>query len=328
MNTSKFIEEVLALLGENYAEMSHEERLAALRQDADLRRRFASHFVFKEMLKKSNITPPLAANGGPHLDDEALGLFLSIGLEPYEDEKLKAHVRECSVCFLRMAKMQKVLHAYASQPLTQPPADLIAEAKQLMIPPAGLVTKAKRLAGRRATGIGQRIKIAWEKIKDGFDQLPVLDFDKTKAWFGQHPILGSIPAVAVAAVVLLLLLWPKPPVKNFSLDNQLVISTSGPFGFVSETEVVKYEGMNVGMSEDGNHLIFTWPEIPSASFYEIALIAGEEKSKITPRGGLLETSYALPKQKVTVGVEYIWELSGKLTDGRWFVTRAKFVCRI
>ncbi|MGH7595313.1 MAG: hypothetical protein ACREOI_03130 [bacterium] len=325
MNTNKFIEEVLALLGGNYAKMSHEERLAALRQDADLRRRFASHFIFKEMLKKSNITP--AVNGSSHIDDERLGLFLSIGLDSNEAEMLKAHMRECSVCFLRMARMQKVLHAYASQPLAQAPADLVGKAKQLVVPPVELVAKAKQLAGRQATGVGQLIKHAWEKVKDGFAQLPSFDLGEVKAWLGAHPVLGSIPAIAVAAVVLLLLLLPKPPVKNFSLDYQLVISTSGPFGFVSETETVKYEGMAVGLSQDRNHLIFTWPEIPNASFYEIALIAGEEKSKITPHGGLLETSYAFPKQKVTAGVEYIWELSGKLTDGRWFVTRAKFVCR-
>jgi len=324
MNTSKFIEEVLALLGENYARMSHEERLAALRQDADLRRRFAAHFVFKEILKKSLMTPAPAVNGSSHIDDERLGLFLSIGLDSNEAEMLKAHVRECSACFLRMARVQKALHAYASQPFAQAPADLVAEAKQLVAPPVELVTKAKQLAGRQATGVGQLIEHAWEKVKDGFAQFPIFDPGEVKAWFNAHPVLGSIPAVAVAAVVLLLLLLPKPPVKNFSLDNQLVISTSGPFGFVSETETVKYEGMDVRLSEDGNHLIFTWPEIRNASFYEITLIAGEEKSKITPRGGLLETSYSFPKQNVTAGVEYVWELSGKMTDGRWFVARAGF----
>jgi hypothetical protein len=307
--------------------MSHEERLAALRQDADLRRRFASHFVFKEMLKKSSITPAAAVNGSPHVDDERLGLFLSIGLEPHEEKTIKAHVRECSACFLRMARMQKVLHAYASQPLAQTPADLVAEAKQLVAPPVELVAKAKQLAGRQATGVGQLIKHAWEKIKDRFAQLPIFDFGEVRAWLGEHPVLGSIPAVAVAAVVLWLLLLPKSPVENFSLDNQLLISTSGPFGFVSETETVKYEGMAVSLSQDGNNLIFSWPEIPNVSFYEITLVAGEAKNKITPHGGVLETSHSLPKQKVTAGVEYFWELSGKLKDGRRFVAKAKFVCR-
>jgi hypothetical protein len=272
-------------------------------------------------------------NENPHVDDMTLGVFLEIGLAPEDEALLKAHLRACAECFLRMATLQKAIHERASLRFEPTPVGLIEKAKQLLPTPEAFVAEAKQLPAPQPAGIRQSVTNALGKLKDWLIEFPDRVFAGLRDWLEAHLVLGHripiamLPAGALAVVVLLVLLWPKAAVENFALDSQLIISAPGPLGFVSESEVVKYKGMSVGLSEDGAHLIFKWPAVPNASFYEITLITNGEKRKITPLGGVSATNYALPKQEAKVKVEYVWELSGKLQDERGFVARAGFVCR-
>ena len=272
-------------------------------------------------------------NENPHVDDMTLGVFLEIGLAPDDEARLKTHLRACTECFLRMATLQKAIHERESLRFEPTPVDLIEKAKQLLPTPEAFVTEAKQLPAPQPAGIWQTVTNALGKLKDWFIEFPDRVIAGISGWLDAHLVLGHripiamLPAGALAILVLLMLLWPQAAVENFALDSQLIISAPGPLGFVSESEVVKYKGMSVDLSKDGAHLIFKWPAVPNASFYEITLITNGEKRMITPLGGVSATNYYFPKHEIQVKLEYIWELSGKLQDERGFVARAKFVCR-
>ena len=134
---------------------------------------------------------------------------------------------------------------------------------------------------------------------------------------------GVLATIAVG-IVLIFRLTIDFPLKNNALDSQLVISNIGPFGLMEDTNVLKYKGMFISLSEDKANLIFHWPKIQDSEFYEIHLVVISERTRITPFQGIQETSFKYDILNIIPTEEYFWELSGKLTNNRRFFSRAKF----
>ena len=252
------------------------------------------------------------ASASFHPNDETLGFFLHNALDNGTQASVKSHLQACPACFRRMARLQKAFNERDSIRFERTPENFVEKARQLMPTPATLVEEAKQLAAPRSAR----------------HQPSLLDFvEQLKSWVAPIPGWGYGLAGATAVAVILFLLLPAEPVENFSLDEQLVITTLGPMGFAGEREVVAYSGMSVRLSEDGEQLVFSWPAIAHAEFYEVTLILDEEKRRITPLGGIADTSCALPKLELQAGVRYQWELSGRMKDRRVFAAKAGFVMK-
>lgn len=309
MNENVYSETILALLAGNLPEAKRQELLAALREDEALRRGLTEHVAFKTMMQMSAIDPQANSAAGAHVDDETLGAFLETSLRADEAESVQSHLRACTDCFLRMAALSKTFAEREKLEMPPTPADFVAKAKQLLPAPEEVVAEAKHLPVAPAAGIGRAIAKLWKKIKQWLEPVP--------AW-------GYGLAGVAAAVILFMLFLPGSPVENFSLGNRLMIFDNGPLGFVNEGETVEYQGMSVALSEEGEQFIFTWPEIPEALFYEIALIEAGQRRTITPLGGAVENTFAFPTREVKPGVRYVWELSGRRKDQKNFMTKAGF----
>lgn len=309
MKAEMFSEEILAILEKSLPEAEKQKLLAALREDEALRRDLAEHVTFKTMMQMSAIEPAASSAAGAHVDDETLGAFCETRLAADEAESVRSHLRACNDCFLRMAALSKTFAERERLEMPPTPADFVAKAKQLLPAPEEVVAEAKHLPIAAPAGIGQAIAELWKKIKQWLEPVP--------AW-------GYGLAGVAAAVILFILFLPGSPVENFSLGNRLVIFDNGPLGFVNEGETIEYPGMSVVLSEDGEQLIFTWPKIPEALFYEITLIEAGQRRTITPLGGALENTFAFPKREVKPGVRYVWELSGKRKDQKNFMAKAGF----
>jgi hypothetical protein len=305
-------ETILALLAESLPEAERQTLLAALRKDEALRRELAGHVAFKTMMQMSAIEPAAGSAVGAHVDDETLGAFLETRLAADEAESVRSHLRACNDCFLRMAALSKAFAEKERLEMPPTPADFVAKAKQLLPAPEEVVAEAKDLPVAPPAGIGQAIAELWKKIKHWLEPVP--------AW-------GYGLAGVAAAVILFMLFLPGPPVENFSLGNRLVIFDNGPLGFVNEGETVEYSGMSVALSEEGEQLIFTWPEVPEALFYEITLIEAGQRRTITPLGGALENTFAFPTREVKPGARYVWELSGRRKDKKNFMAKAGFALK-
>lgn len=313
MKAELFSEEILAILEKSLPEAKRQELLAALREDEALRRDVAGHVAFKTMMQMSAFEPRANSAAGAHVDEETLGAFCETRLAAKEAESVRSHLRACTDCFLRMAALSKAFAERERLEMPPTPADFVAKAKQLLPAPEEVIAEAKHLAVAPLAGIGQAIARLWKKIKQWLEPIP--------AW-------GYGLAGVAVAVILFMLFLPGSPVENFSLGNRLVIFDNGPLGFVNEGETAEYSGMSVALSEDGEQLIFTWPEIPEALFYEITLIEAGQRKTITPLGGALENTFALPTREVKPGVRYVWELSGRRKDQKNFVAKAGFVLNL
>ncbi len=312
MKARAFSEEILAILERNLPEAKRQELLAALREDEALRRDLAEHLAFKTIMQMSAIEPQANSAAGAHVDDETLGAFLETRLAAEEAESVRSHLRACNGCILRMAALSKAFAEREKLEMPRTPAEFVAKAKQLLPAPEEVVAEAKHLSIAPPAGIGQAIAELWKKIKQWLEPVP--------AW-------GYGLAGVAAAVILFMLFLPESPVENFSLGNRLVIFDNGPLGFVNEGKTMEYQGMSVALSEEGEQLIFTWPKIPEALFYEITLIEDGQRRTITPLGGALENTFAFPAREVKPGVRYVWELSGRRKDQKNFMAKAGFMLK-
>lgn len=239
-----------------------------------------------------------------HIEDEKLAAFSRSYLEGGETERVQSHVKTCPDCMDKLIEIEKNFVELDSMQLQPTPEFLLAQGKNLQ------------------PGLPKGVN----SVKDYLNSL----IGRIKSRFAPPKVWRLAPlVVAAVALVLLLLNLPTSPVKNISMGDRLVITEMGPLGFVGEKEVRDYKGMNVSLSEDGKNLIFSWPEIEGAEYYEIFLIGEDGKEmRITPIEGVQDTSFEYEKEGVEVGKEFVWELRGKMGGDRSFEGKSKFLLTI
>jgi len=236
-----------------------------------------------------------------HLDDETLAAFVEKALETKRRERARQHLAACSHCFEQMARLRKSLSEREAMPRLSTPPDFVRKAKELV--PADEVSVPLR----------QRM---WDKIRS--IRLPELKW----RW------KLVIPAAAAVAMILVIFIFlNQPAIRNYAMGGQLRIAEIDPLGFVGESDSVTFKGMQVELSADEKNLIFTWPEVAGAKFYHLDLIVNGEKQRLTPLQGIQTTSFSYPLKGIQLNTKYVWEISGKLEDGRSFQARAEFEIR-
>jgi hypothetical protein len=327
MEKNKFIEGLLALWGEDMASDNGRARETTQREP-EIFRRLASRAIFREMMQHAESLTALSSTEEEslHVDDERLREFVDDKLSSEEAEPIKAHLRACIACFIRMARLQKKLKEDAELRHAKAPAGLAAKARFVDIPDSATMELPGRGSSRKEN-VWHTVRQFPQQFNSILAEVLVPISESMKTWFVAHPRFGFGAVGLVAAAILLMLLLPRAPIKNDPLSGQLVISDAGPLGFVNAQEVIDYPGMSVGLSTNGDSLIFSWPAIPNALAYEITLLEGGKDKKLPFRVKVEATNFSLPKAEFKVGVKYVWELSGKLRDGRVFVARAAFVRR-
>ena len=270
---------------------------------------FTDDYLIEDMRMKPYKTEPSALDQ-PHIDEETLAAFLEGLLTDDDAAKVKQHMRSCTACLLQMAALEKSIAARETIAFKKTPEAWVQQAVLRKPTPPAFIAFAKRLRIGATVGVGTFL---------------VAKFRALKTWLSQHPIIRvQMAAVALATAVLLMLLWPRSAVKNNPLEQQMVIAQPGPLGFTGESEKQPYHGMSVRLDDSKSHLVLSWPPVRDAQFYEIYLIENGQKKMITPLGGIVETTFRVPKEAIQPGQEYRWELRGLLEDGRAFVARAAF----
>ena len=262
----------------------------------------------------STIGPEYSEDRGAHLDDETIAAFVEDSVDTEMREQVQEHLQKCLRCFESVARLRKSLAERETQTFLSTPEEFLREAKRLAVRPEGALADALR---RTVQKVPEMISSA-SVLKQRLPRIGEI-------------ALGwriAIPTVTLAAAVLLVLvLRHMPTIQNYAMGDRLVISEMGPLGFAGKQEVRKYKGMRVLLREDEGKLIFTWPEVAGAEFYHVALILNGKDQRVTPPQGAKETTFAYPLPDMKMNTRYIWQISGKLSDGRSFRARAGFVWR-
>ncbi len=319
MKTPKNPAEILALWEGGLSRKKRKALLAVLNEDENLRRTLAGELAFEDMFRLASAGLSGEATENAHTSDEVLIPFVQGKLAADEAEEVRTHLRTCRECFVRMARLQRALKEREHAQFAAVPESLAQRGKQLVALPVEDEVVPENFGRRAASGV--------KTFASDLNQFLAVRMARLKEWWQANPKLIIIPAGAGLAIALLImLLLPKPVVENFT-ESRLIILDDGPLGFTAQSEVRRYEGMRVAVSEDGENLIFQWPAIPEAVSYEVLLIAGGKTVKRPLLNGAEGFSFALPKQEVELDVKYTWELRGKLKDGRAFVAKAGFVRR-
>jgi len=254
-----------------------------------------------------------------HPGDETMAAFVENSLNKKDREHIQKHLQECPECFENLACLRKSIKELEIIKFQPTPEELIAKAKELAIKPEGFSRKVY-------SWIIERLSEWSEKA---------VNIENAVSSLFRWKIAIPTFAVAAVAIMMILILQPSPPIKNYSMGNQLIISEMGLLGFVGEREVLEYSGMKVFLSEDEENIIFTWPAIAGAKFYHIDLIINEKRQRITPTLGIQDTSFSYPAQDIKLNTRYAWEILGKLEGcpegtpigGRNFQAKAGFVRR-
>jgi len=236
-----------------------------------------------------------------HLDDETLAAFVENALEAKRRKRVQQHLRACSHCFEHMARLRKSLSERETMPRLSTPPDFVRKAKELV--PADEVSVP-----------------IWQSMRDKIRSIRLPELE----WRWRL----VIPAAAAVAMILVIFIFlNQPAIRNYAMGSQLRIAEIDPLGFVGESDSVMFKGMQVELSADEKNLIFTWPEVADAKFYHLDLIVNDEKQRLTPLQGIDATSFSYPLESIQLNTKYVWEISGKLEDGRSFQARAGFETR-
>ena len=253
-----------------------------------------------------------------HIKEETMAAFVGNSLNAKKQLKVQKHLQNCNECFENMARLRKSLTVQNTLEFMPTPEDFIKEAKLLAVKQDGFMKKAFRKVSEK---IAEMIpsKSTWEEAFVGI-------WNAFSALLKWRVVIPALATVTVA--VLIAISWPLgSPIKNYSMGNQLIISETGPLGFVGEREVMEYKGMKVKLSDDGENIFFTWHKIAGAKFYHIDLIVDSEKQRITSPVGITETKFTYSSEDIKFEHNYEWEISGKLEDGRGFQAKERFVRR-
>lgn len=235
-----------------------------------------------------------------HIDEETLAAFVKNSLDGNERALVHKHLQQCPHCFVDMAMLRKSLTERGKIAFQPAPRRFIREAKALVAP----VPTSESV---------------WQKVWGKINTIPLPEFD----W--KYAILAPV-GVAIL-IVLFNLFQPKQTLENYSTGDLLIISKIDPLGFVGESDSVAYKGMKVELSEDEKNIIFTWPEVAGAKFYHLDLIVNGDRQRLTPPQGTQNVRFSYPLQQIQVKTKYVWEISGKLEDGRSFQARVSFIRR-
>jgi len=248
-----------------------------------------------EKMRKSKRHP--VARGFIHIDDEILAAFVENNLNERERRDVQMHLQQCPRCFENMAVLRKSLNQREALTFLPTPPDFVRQAKKLITS-----TTPSESIWRKASRIANTIYLPRGKWK----------------YF--------IPSgIAVAILLVLFIASQGPVIQNLSTGKYLTISKSYPLGFVGESEKIAYKNMWVKLSKDKENIIFSWPKVEGAKFYQIDLLVKGDRHRITPLLGNYENSYSFPLREIELNVKYMWQISGKLEDGRKFQARASFV---
>lgn len=246
------------------------------------------------------------------INDTTMSAFVEGTLDVRKRKRVQKHLQTCTECFENVARLRKSLAEREKLEFAPTPSEWAAEAKTLVVLKKGFLERVyDKLKSMVPT------KSFWAGVINSIENI----------LFGSRRWKVVTPVIIVAAVVLIFVFRPTSPIKNYSMGNQLIISETGPLGFVGEREVVKFEGMKVALSEDGKKLIFSWHDVEGAEFYHVYLILNGKKLRITPTLGINETSFSCQVQDIKLNIKYRWEITGKLEDGRGFEAKAGFVRR-
>lgn len=304
MNNKKPNREILSFLAGDLTDKGSGNYIASLQK---LKRSWRT-VSFEERQVESNNDPT-------HIDDQTLAGFVQGCLDSVEEMSVKRHLRACTPCLERMAQIQDSMAELEKMQFEATPTELMDQAKHLQPTPANLMAAAKRLEVPESSSVFAVLKQIPQRIKNWFD----ISLD----WR-----LGAAVGLAAATVLFIIFKVTSPAVKNISLGDRLVITDMGALGFATQQEVIDYPGMSVALSEDENSLVFTWPAVRDAVFYEIHLVpAGGTEKRLTPFAGVRGTRFLLAKREVEADTQYTWKLSGKLKDGRAFLAQAQFVLK-
>jgi len=286
--------------------------MTQLKSDPSLRNQLKTHFIFKEMFRQVPTTPTEEETPGTHPSPETLAAFLTDNLSQPERNAVQEHLQKCPACAANLMRVNTALDTEESLPLPATPPDLL-----------DLALEQKSVAVNWAGKLKQFMVTLNQIIVETPRR-------KMKSWFTPFRPWKVVLPVTVVALILVFILFKLPsssPLQNDPLRSELIIKSgpSGPLGFVGQRTVMKYEGMHVSLSRDHQHLIFKWPAVPNTQFYDVNFILEDERQRLTPLTGIRETRFRYPIANIQLKKQYIWEISGKLADGRTFHARAAFV---
>ncbi|MBN2010929.1 hypothetical protein JW960_16390 [candidate division KSB1 bacterium] len=240
-----------------------------------------------------------------HPDEEILVAYIESTLRTGNSEMVRKHVATCDDCFLRLAVLKKNMNKENVTPPEKTPPELIRQAKDL-VPVEEIRDTRKAITDKSSSSIKS---ILQHKIRNLFAPVP--------RW-GYAVVFGLV-------VLCVILVFRTPAVKNISMGDQLVVSSAGPLGFVDGHETRPFTGMRVALSDDQKNIIFTWPDVPAALYYDIILSYGESTRRLTPLPGINTTSFIVSRNDIEMAQYYIWAIQGKLQNGDYFEAKAKFL---
>lgn len=320
MTKDKNLEQkILAFFDGSFTEQESRSFIHEIKSRDELQRKFLSHYQFALLMKSNGHGAGFEKKKSPHLDDESLLAYIDYesSLDADANQKVEFHLQTCTRCVSRMVVLHNSAKEMDNQQFQLTPEFLLHQARALHSSaktPATLIRKAQNLQLRNAI---QRPPSPMEVL------------DKIGKWLVPprgRIVWRSVAAFAIALIALAVWLWPSAPVQNISTGNKLTISQIGPFGFVGEHQTIDFKGMHVSLSKNKENLVFAWPEIEGARFYEIYLQTPEnERHRITPGEGIEQNEFAYPVVQFETGPQYVWELCGIMTENRVFRAEAAFI---
>jgi hypothetical protein len=244
-----------------------------------------------------------------HITDEKLAAFVNKNLSNKENEKIKQHLQKCTECFDFYVQMKRILSESKEAELQEVPAHIFEKAKDIPVKSQSFYVMVAGPAKKLLDSILLLLK----------NSIEFLFINRVNL-----KLAYAFVSLIIIGASLLFILKPVSPIENIILADVLTISSDGPLGFVGDMEKIEYTGMYVKISEDGNFIIFFWPEVQNAMFYQVFLTE-KERQRITPPEGIQSTQFSYQIKNIDINTKYIWEILGKLKDGRIFQAKAIFI---
>jgi hypothetical protein len=241
-----------------------------------------------------------------------------------EDKKrFEEHLLECDVCFQEIYEFSPVVKTIRKN------------------------IKKFQNASKRSMlqNLRERILLVTKDIKQFFQELLAL-FPKS--------LRPAIPAIALAVLVIAMLFIrqfqfktteksdltainkntskrdssqitlhePKHMESRGSQDIKSTKDSAAALNDVSRDEL--FNSMAIILRNDTHHLLFTWRNIDHILYYQITLIAGDDRTLITPPQGINTNFYEYSVENLNSVAADKWELSGVLKTGDKFRVQKQF----
>ncbi|MDW7680771.1 MAG: hypothetical protein SCK70_09415, partial [bacterium] len=159
-----------------------------------------------------------------------------------------------------------------------------------------------------------------------------------------EPVRPAVPALALAAVAIIVLtmLWPivKPSFQNKqhlagdSQPSKIVLQDGLEREYKGDMEIINRadsnfielqnpelmtklrQSMKISLTANGDSLIFSWLKITDIKSYQLALVYESQTVSITPEQGVQNHSFSYPKNKVDDAAKIqSWELTVEAVNG-------------